>query len=189
MSNKNIDQFISKPLGNTVVQQRRHHALQTSASSFGKGGWEGGDGKFWRNFFVTFAFQVFAVNVFSQFWCIYEFLPRMLTLNMVKNSSIMMDNIDTLAIWSPQGHIVSMSSMAGVTGTPNLVPYCASKVFFPCCPFFCKFLLKGNWQWQLSSLLWGAWWRPSILSWGQTTLIQRYMVSYFSIFVVWYYWL
>ena len=79
-----------------------------------------------------------------------------------------------------------MSSMAGVTGTPNLVPYCASKVFFPCCPFFCKFLLKGNWQWQLSSLLWGAWWRPSILSWGQTTLIQRYMISFFSIFVVWY---
>ena len=28
--------------------------------------------------------QVFAVNVFSQFWCILEFLPRMLTLNMVK---------------------------------------------------------------------------------------------------------
>jgi len=51
--------------------------------------------------------KVFAVNVFSQFWCIYEFLPRMITLNM--------------------GHIVSMSSMAGVTGTPNLVPYCASK--------------------------------------------------------------
>ena len=70
------------------------------------------------------------MNVFSQFWCIYEFLPRMLTLNMVKNSFIMMDNIDTLAIRSPQGHIVSMSSMAGVTGTPNLVPYCASKVFF-----------------------------------------------------------
>ena len=28
-----------------------------------------------------------------------------------------------------QGHIVSMSSMAGITGTPNLVPYCASKVY------------------------------------------------------------
>ena len=26
-----------------------------------------------------------------------------------------------------QGHIVCMSSMAGITGTPNLVPYCASK--------------------------------------------------------------
>jgi len=51
--------------------------------------------------------KVFSVNVFSQFWTIYEFLPRMLTLNM--------------------GHIVSMSSMAGITGTPNLVPYCASK--------------------------------------------------------------
>ena len=38
-----------------------------------------------ETFFVTFAFQVFAVNVFSQFWCIYEFLPRMITLNMVRN--------------------------------------------------------------------------------------------------------
>ena len=50
------------------------------------------------HFCNLFSIQVFAVNVFSQFWCIYEFLPRMLTLNMVKNSSIMMDNIDTLAI-------------------------------------------------------------------------------------------
>jgi len=51
--------------------------------------------------------KVFSVNVMSQFWTIYEFLPRMLVLNM--------------------GHIVSMSSTAGITGTPNLVPYCASK--------------------------------------------------------------
>ena len=36
-----------------------------------------------------------------------EFLPRMISIN--------------------KGHIVSMSSMAGITGTPNLVPYCASK--------------------------------------------------------------
>lgn len=51
--------------------------------------------------------KVFAVNVFSQFWTIHEFLPRMITLQM--------------------GHIVSMCSVAGVTGTSNLVPYCSSK--------------------------------------------------------------
>ena len=82
------DCFFLKPgfSGNVVVQQRRNHALQTSASPLREGGWEGGDGKFWRDFiFVFFSIQVFAVNVFSQFWCIYEFLPRMLTLNMVRN--------------------------------------------------------------------------------------------------------
>ena len=51
--------------------------------------------------------KIFGVNVFSQFWTVKEFLPRMISLN--------------------KGHIVSMSSMAGIVGTPNLVPYCASK--------------------------------------------------------------
>ena len=51
--------------------------------------------------------KIFGVNVFSQFWTVQEFLPRMISLN--------------------KGHIVSMSSMAGIVGTPNLVPYCASK--------------------------------------------------------------
>ena len=51
--------------------------------------------------------KIFSVNVYSQFWTVKEFLPRMISLN--------------------KGHIVSMSSMAGITGTPNLVPYCASK--------------------------------------------------------------
>jgi len=51
--------------------------------------------------------QVFSVNVFSQFHTIQEFLPRMLNMD--------------------RGHIVSISSMAGVIGTANLVPYCASK--------------------------------------------------------------
>jgi len=51
--------------------------------------------------------KVFSVNVFSQFHTIQEFLPRMLNMD--------------------RGHIISISSMAGVIGTPNLVPYCSSK--------------------------------------------------------------
>jgi len=51
--------------------------------------------------------KIFSVNVFSNYWTIFEFLPRMLSLN--------------------RGHIVCMSSMAGITGTQNLVPYCSSK--------------------------------------------------------------
>ncbi|XP_023339915.1 estradiol 17-beta-dehydrogenase 11 isoform X2 [Eurytemora carolleeae] len=51
--------------------------------------------------------KIFEVNVFSQYWTLMEFLPRMISLN--------------------RGHIISMSSMAGITGTPNLVPYCSSK--------------------------------------------------------------
>jgi all-trans-retinol dehydrogenase (NAD+) len=51
--------------------------------------------------------KIFEVNVYSQYWTLMEFLPRMLSLN--------------------RGHIISMSSMAGITGTPNLVPYCSSK--------------------------------------------------------------
>lgn len=51
--------------------------------------------------------KIFAVNVFSQYWTVLEFLPRMISIN--------------------KGHIVAMSSMAGITGTPNLVPYCSSK--------------------------------------------------------------
>jgi len=51
--------------------------------------------------------KVFSVNVMSQYWTLMEFLPRMASLR--------------------RGHIVSMCSMAGVTGTPNLVPYCSSK--------------------------------------------------------------
>jgi len=51
--------------------------------------------------------KIFNVNVFAQFHTVQEFLPRMLNLN--------------------KGHIISMSSMAGITGAPNLVPYCSSK--------------------------------------------------------------
>lgn len=51
--------------------------------------------------------KIFSVNVYSQYWTIFEFLPRMLSLD--------------------RGHILSISSIAGITGTPNLVPYCSSK--------------------------------------------------------------
>ena len=51
--------------------------------------------------------KIFDVNVYSQFWTVQEYLPRMINLN--------------------KGHIISLSSMAGITGTPNLVPYCATK--------------------------------------------------------------
>ena len=45
--------------------------------------------------------KVFGVNVYSQFWTLFEFLPEF--------------------IERKSGHIVSMSSTAGVTATPNLV--------------------------------------------------------------------
>ena len=51
--------------------------------------------------------KIFAVNVHSQYWTLMEYLPRMISMN--------------------KGHIIAMSSMAGITGTPNLVPYCSSK--------------------------------------------------------------
>jgi len=51
--------------------------------------------------------QVFQVNVYSQFWTLQEFLPDFLE--------------------QKKGHIVSMSSTAGLTGTPNLTAYCSTK--------------------------------------------------------------
>lgn len=51
--------------------------------------------------------KLFDINVFAHFWTLEAFLPDMLEKN--------------------RGHIVALSSMAGVMGVPNLVPYCASK--------------------------------------------------------------
>jgi len=51
--------------------------------------------------------HVFAVNVYSQFWTLIEFLPDFLE--------------------QKRGHIVSMSSTAGRTGTPHLTAYCSTK--------------------------------------------------------------
>ena len=50
--------------------------------------------------------RIHEVNVFSQFWTLFEYLPDML-----ENG----------------GHIVSVCSVAGVTAASFLIPYCASK--------------------------------------------------------------
>ncbi|XP_016963080.2 epidermal retinol dehydrogenase 2 isoform X2 [Drosophila biarmipes] len=51
--------------------------------------------------------RVFDVNVFSQFWTIQAFLSHMQEQN--------------------RGHIICLSSIAGLVGISNLVPYCATK--------------------------------------------------------------
>lgn len=50
---------------------------------------------------------LFDVNVLAHLWLIQAFLPSMMEKN--------------------HGHLVAMSSMAGVVGLRNLVPYCATK--------------------------------------------------------------
>ncbi|XP_013183981.1 17-beta-hydroxysteroid dehydrogenase 13 [Amyelois transitella] len=50
---------------------------------------------------------LFEVNIIAHFWLLQTFLPAMMERN--------------------HGHIVAMSSMAGVMGLRNLVPYCATK--------------------------------------------------------------
>lgn len=49
----------------------------------------------------------YGVNVFAHLWLLQEFLPSMISRN--------------------HGHIVALSSMAGIIGVANLVPYCGSK--------------------------------------------------------------
>ncbi|XP_018896380.1 epidermal retinol dehydrogenase 2 isoform X2 [Bemisia tabaci] len=51
--------------------------------------------------------KIFDVNVFAHFWMLETFLPSMIENN--------------------HGHVVGISSIAGVLGLTNLVPYCASK--------------------------------------------------------------
>ncbi|CAG9759363.1 unnamed protein product [Ceutorhynchus assimilis] len=51
--------------------------------------------------------KIMSINVLAHFWTIEAFLPAM-----KKNN---------------HGHIVALSSVAGIAGLPNLVPYCASK--------------------------------------------------------------
>lgn len=51
--------------------------------------------------------RIFDINVLAHFWMLQAFLPKMIEKN--------------------RGHIVAMSSMAGVLGFKNLVPYCGSK--------------------------------------------------------------
>ena len=59
------------------------------------------------NFRAVDVEKVFKVNVFSQFYTLFEFLPDM--------------------ILNDHGHVVTMSSTAGIAGTPFLTVYCASK--------------------------------------------------------------
>lgn len=51
--------------------------------------------------------KLYEINVLAHFWMLEAFLPSMIQNN--------------------HGHIVALSSMAGVMGIPNLVPYCGSK--------------------------------------------------------------
>ncbi|XP_059616296.1 epidermal retinol dehydrogenase 2-like isoform X1 [Phlebotomus argentipes] len=51
--------------------------------------------------------KVFDVNVMAHFWIFEAFLPHMIEKN--------------------RGHLVSISSVVGLIGAANLVPYCASK--------------------------------------------------------------
>ncbi|XP_015369346.1 PREDICTED: estradiol 17-beta-dehydrogenase 11-like [Diuraphis noxia] len=51
--------------------------------------------------------KIFNVNVLAHFWALEAFLP-----SMVENN---------------HGHVIALSSMCGVIGLPNVVPYCASK--------------------------------------------------------------
>lgn len=51
--------------------------------------------------------KTFDVNVLAHFWTLEAFMPSMIKRN--------------------HGHIVALSSMCGVLGLPNVVPYCASK--------------------------------------------------------------
>ncbi|XP_014481189.1 PREDICTED: short-chain dehydrogenase/reductase family 16C member 6-like [Dinoponera quadriceps] len=51
--------------------------------------------------------RIFDINVLAHFWMLQAFLPNMIEKN--------------------HGHIVALSSLAGLGGMPNLVPYCASK--------------------------------------------------------------
>ncbi|XP_029048367.2 short-chain dehydrogenase/reductase family 16C member 6-like isoform X1 [Osmia bicornis bicornis] len=51
--------------------------------------------------------RIFDINVMAHFWTMQAFLPSMIKKN--------------------YGHIVALSSMAGILGLANIVPYCASK--------------------------------------------------------------
>ncbi|XP_011496358.1 PREDICTED: short-chain dehydrogenase/reductase family 16C member 6-like [Ceratosolen solmsi marchali] len=51
--------------------------------------------------------KIFNINIISHIWILQAFLPDMLANN--------------------HGHVVALSSMAGIIGLTNLVPYCATK--------------------------------------------------------------
>ncbi|KAL0267853.1 UNVERIFIED_CONTAM: hypothetical protein PYX00_010004 [Menopon gallinae] len=51
--------------------------------------------------------KMFEINVFAHFWMLQAFLPKMMKKN--------------------KGHVVAISSVAGLVGGANVVPYCGSK--------------------------------------------------------------
>lgn len=51
--------------------------------------------------------RTFDVNVYAHYWLLQATLPDMLAAN--------------------RGHVVALSSIAGLAGLPNLVPYCGTK--------------------------------------------------------------
>lgn len=51
--------------------------------------------------------NIYNINVIAHFWLFQAFVPKMIEDN--------------------RGHIVALSSMAGIMGFQNLVPYCGSK--------------------------------------------------------------
>lgn len=51
--------------------------------------------------------KMFEINTISHYWMFQAFLPKMIEKN--------------------HGHIVALSSIAGIVGLNNLVPYCGSK--------------------------------------------------------------
>ena len=51
--------------------------------------------------------NIFRVNVLSQMWLVHEFLDDLTS--------------------TPGSHLVSMSSTAGLIGTPNMTTYCSTK--------------------------------------------------------------
>lgn len=52
--------------------------------------------------------KMYDINIFAHYWMFQAFLPVMIEKN--------------------HGHIVAMSSIAGLVGLNNLTPYCGSKV-------------------------------------------------------------
>lgn len=51
--------------------------------------------------------KMYEINTIAHYWMFQAFLPKMMEKN--------------------EGHIVAMSSIAGIVGLNNLVPYCGSK--------------------------------------------------------------
>ncbi|KAF9420314.1 hypothetical protein HW555_003375 [Spodoptera exigua] len=78
----------------------------------------------------------FEVNIIAHLWLLQTFLPSMMERN--------------------HGHIVAMSSMAGVVGLRNLVPYCATKFaikFTVICPYIVDTGLCKNPKIKFPSLM------------------------------------